>query len=158
MRCPICLLLLIPLAACAGGGEQSSDTAASIVPASETARAPAALRPADVAGTWNGLTLALNSDSVLRRWTSISTSDSTGVWVLEGAKDSIPLRSRFEGDSMITTSAPFTSPTSPRGPRVVLRSTGRLRDGRLEGTGVLALATNPDSVVSRSRWRAERAP
>ena len=150
-------LLLLPLVlACSKpDGEPASDTAAA---AASAPAALAALRAADVSGTWQGSTLAAQGDSVLSRWTSITTSDSTGKMVFAGMRDTIPFRATFDGDSMVAVSQPYTRPSTPRGPKAVFRSVGRLRDGKLSGTSVTALADKPDSVLARSRWEATRAP
>lgn len=152
-------LLLLPLVlACSKpDGDAASDTAAATAPANAPA-APAALRAADVSGTWQGTTLAAQGDSVLSRWTSVMTNESTGKMIFAGMRDSIPFRTTFDGDSVVIVSEPYTRPSAPRGPKAVFRSTGRLRDGKLSGTVVAMQADKPDSVVSRSRWEATRAP
>jgi len=94
----------------------------------------------------------------LSRWTSVHVTDSTGKLVLQGAKDSIPYKATYDADSMIAVSSPYTNPASPKGPKVTFRSVGRLKDGKLSGTVVTMLAAKPDSVVSRAKWEATKAP
>jgi hypothetical protein len=156
---PLALLLVPALVACTKG-DAPSDTAASVVPASDTAAAtPRALTAADVSGNWNGTTMTATGDSVLGRWTSVRSSDSTGKLVFEGTRDSVPFRTRFDGDSMVSTSDPYTARGAARGaPKVMFRSAGRLRDGKLVGTSATMLASKPDSVINRTRWEATRAP
>lgn len=156
---PLALLLVVAVVACTKD-DAPSDTAASVVPAGDTAALVApALTAADVAGSWNGVTMAATGDSVLRRWTTVRTSDSTSKMLFDGAGDSVVVRSRFEGDSMVATSEPYAQRGAARNaPKVVFRSVGRLRDGKLVGTSETMLANKPDSVVSRARWEATRAP
>lgn len=120
--------------------------------------APAALTPADLAGTWAGETKAAGTDSVVNRWTAIRTDDASGKIVMQGATDSIPYTVTYDADSMVATSAPFTDPANPNGPKVTFRSVGRLVDGKLVGTSATMLADRPDSVVSRGNWTATRQP
>ena len=156
---PLALLLVPAIVACTKD-DAPSDTAASVVPASDTAAvAPRALTAADIAGTWTGATMAANGDSVLRRWTTVRTSDSTSKMLFEGNPDSVLVHSRFDGDSMVATSEPYAQRGSARNaPKVVFRSVGRLRDGKLVGTSETMLASKRDSVISRTRWEATRAP
>ncbi len=159
MRVPAlrCAVVLAATIACAKSGETTPDTAAPAT-AATTPAAPAALRPSDLAGTWHGTTLATTSDSVVGRWTSVSTGNSTARLVFEGARDSIAYTSRFDGDSMISTSEPYRSPSAPTGPEVRFRSVGRLKGGKLVGTVTTVLAAKPDSVLRQSRFEASRAP
>jgi hypothetical protein len=152
------LVLVMPLVlfACAKSDKTATDTAG----ATAAAAAPAAPRPlaaADVMGNWQGQTMAQDKDTVLRKWTSVRATDSTGKLALAGAKDSIPYRVQYDADSMIITSQPYTSPGTPRGPKLVFRSIGRLKDGKLIGTVTTMLAAKRDSIVEHARWEATRA-
>jgi hypothetical protein len=151
------MLLAVVLVGCSKSETPATDTtAAAAAPAA--APAPAKLTAADVSGNWNGVTKAEASDSVLGRWTSVHVTDSTGKVVFQGAKDSIPYKATYDGDSMIAVSSPYISPATPKGAKVTFRSVGRLKDGKLSGTVLTMLAAKPDSVVARSRWEATKAP
>lgn len=145
-------LLLIPLVlACAKTETAQTDT-------TPMAMAPAPLTASDVAGTWNGIVMREGSDSVVLRWTSMTTTPPEFKMVFEGSKDTLTLTSTFDADSMIATSPPYDDPTTPAKDMVMFRSVGRLQDGKLVGTSTVMLADKPDSVVARSRWEATRAP
>ena len=159
MRATVLLgtITLVALTACARSDEPASDTG-STTAAVPAPAAPAPLQVADIDGTWNGTTMAAESDSVLRRWTTVRSSDSTGKLVFEGSRDSISYSIRLDADSMIATSVPFRRPGAARGPQVAFVSVGRLRDGKLVGTTTTVLAANRDSVVQRARYEATRVP
>ena len=151
------LLAALVVVACAKEEAPATDTAA--VAAAPTPAAPAALTPADVAGTWTGTITATPPDTGTTRFTAVTLSDSTGKFIAEGAKDSVAYAVRFDADSMIATSVAYTDPTMPKGtPQVMFKSVGRLRDGKLSGNSMLVVASKPDSVLSRSSWEATRAP
>lgn len=154
---PTALLLLAGLA-CGGSDEQAGDTAGTdpgVTPAAPTAT----LTAAQLEGRWNGITRAAGTDSVLARWTSSQSSDSTFVVVFQDGGDSSTYTRRFDADSMIATSQPYARPSAPQGLRVITRSIGRLQaDGRLVGTTTNMLADRPDSVIGRGRFEATRAP
>ena len=150
------LLLAVTVAACSKAETPATDTAAAA--SSPPPAAPVALRPADVSGTWNGTIKREGTDSVTT-FTVVSTSDSTGKFVSGGSKDSVSTMSKFDGDSVIVTSAPHKDPSAPKNaPLVVFRSVGRLKDGKLVGTAALMPAAKQDTVVGRATWEATRAP
>lgn len=159
MRAPAlcCAAVLAATIACAKSEEATPDTAAPAT-AAATPAAPAPLRAADLAGTWQGTTLAANSDSVIGRWTSVATGDSTARLVFEGTTDSITYTNRFDGDSMMSISEPYRAPSARTGPEIRFRSVGRLQGGKLVGTVATVLAAKPDSVIRQSRFEATRAP
>jgi len=151
-------LLLVPalvLLACAKSEPAASDSVAVVTPA--PAPAPAALTAAEVSGKWNGATMPADRDTVLGRWTIVSSSDSTATLTFVGAKGSVRYTTRFDADSLIATSAPYVRPDDTKRQRVVFHSVGRLRDGKLVGTVTHTLASKPDSIVDRARWEASRA-
>jgi hypothetical protein len=121
------------------------------------AAGPAPLTAADVAGTWTGTTMAEASDSVLTRWT-VTGDGMNGKWVREGSKDTVATMATYDADSSIITSAPYTDLNIPGKPTVTFRSVGRLTGGKLVGTAAIMLASKPDSVLSRVRWEATKAP
>jgi hypothetical protein len=148
------MVLIVALAACSKAETPAADTTA-MAPAMA---APAALTAADIAGTWKGVNMGETSDSVTGRWTAMSASDTSGSVTSEGSTEAIPYTVVFDADSMIATSAAFTNPADAKGPKLMFRSIGRLKDGKLMGTSVNMLASKPDSVVLRERFEATRAP
>jgi len=153
MRTSILLAALI-VAACSREEAPAVDSAATAM----TPPAPAALTPADLAGTWTGTIKQEGTDSITN-FTVVNTSDTTGKFVAQGSPDSVAYTIRYDADSVMVTSAAHTDPTLPKGtPEVMFRSVGRLRDGKLAGTAALMLASKPDSILSRSTWEATKAP
>ncbi|MDF2774321.1 MAG: hypothetical protein K0S86_3821 [Geminicoccaceae bacterium] len=146
------LLAAFVVAACSKGETPAVDSVATATPP-----APVALTAADVAGSWTGTIREQGTDSVTS-FTTTRTSDSTGMFIPAGSPDSIPYTVRYDADSMIVTSAAYPDPSLKGSPEVMFRSVGRLKDGKLVGTGTTMLASKPDSVVSRSTWEATKAP
>jgi hypothetical protein len=146
------LLLAALLVACSKTETAKTDSAA-MAPAMAM---PAPLTATDIAGTWSGVTMAEGSDSVLNRWTVESANGTDGKLTLEGAKAPIAITSVIDGDSVVSTSAPFTNPATPKAPPVTFRSVIRMKDGKLVGTSVTMLAAKPDSIVQRTRLEATR--
>lgn len=148
------ILLAAVLVACSKGETPSADTAAAMAPAP-----PANLTAADFTGTWNGTSTKRGSDSVVARWVAVRSTDSTGTITYEGTKTPVPMTSVFDADSVVTMSAAFAPPGAKKGaPKVMFRSVGRMRDGKLVGTSETMLATNHDSIVSRRNFVATKAP
>jgi len=148
-------LLAVLVAACAKKETPAADTAAAVTP---PPAAPAAMTPADLRGTWNGTSKREGSDSA-STFTVVSTSDSTGKFMPAGSKDSVSFTTKYDADSSISTSAPYTDPTmGKKAPKVMFRSVAHLKDGKLVGTANLMLASKPDSVIGKSTWEATKAP
>lgn len=143
------MLLAAFLVACGPREEPATDTAA-------MAAGPAALTPADIAGTWNGVSTVEGQDSVVR-WTVISTG-TEGRAVFAGMPDTVTFTHTFDADSFVAVSAPYTNQMMPGKPRVTTRAVGRLVDGKIVGTGTDMLVSKPDSIVSRARFEATKAP
>lgn len=146
------ILLAVTLCACAAKEEAAPDSAAA------APSGPAPLTAEMVAGGWNGMTMGETSDSVTNRWTTFSLSDTEQGLVIEGSKDTVRFTRTFDADSMIATSAPYPATTEKGAPMVTFQSIGRLVDGKLVGTGRIALADKPDSVLQRVRFQATKAP
>jgi hypothetical protein len=144
------MLLAAFLVACSKAETPQADSPA-------VAAGPAPLTAADVAGTWNGTTMAEASDSVVNRWT-VTGDGMTGKWIGESMKDSVATTTTYDADSMIVTSAPYKDPIQKGNPVVTFRSVGRLTGGKLVGTAAIMPASKPDSVVARFRWEATKAP
>lgn len=150
------LILAVALAACSKAETPATDSTA-MAPA--MAPAPSALTAADVAGSRNVAGMGETSDSITGRWTTVNVDDTSGVLTPEGSTQKIPFKRVFDADSMIVTStAAYANPATANGPKLMFRSVGRLKDGKLVGTSATMLAANPDSVVQRGRWEATRAP
>jgi hypothetical protein len=145
------LLLAAFIVACGPSDKQPADTAA-------MAAGPPALAATDLIGTWNGVTMAEGSDSVLARWTVMSTNGIDSKAWFEGSKDTVTYTHTFDADSFIATSSVYADEMSPGKPQAVSRAVGRLIGGKLVGTATSMLASKPDSVLSRTRWEATKAP
>ncbi len=148
-------LLALAVVACSTKDASTTDSAAGTVPPPPAA--PARLTAADVAGTWSGTTMAETTDSVTNRWTSIRDTDSTSKLVFENSKDTVRYSVVYDADSMVATSKPYMSTTTPK-TQVVFRSVGRLKDGKLVGTATTMLAAKPDSIIRRGRFEATKQP
>ncbi len=146
------MLLAALVLACAPKADQpASDSAA-------MAAGPAPLTAADIAGTWNGISMAETSDSVLARWTMVSANGTDSKGVMQGTTDSVSYTHAFESDSFVVISAPHAVSTLPGNPQVIDRGAGRLTAGKLHGTGTVVLASKPDSILLRYRWEATKSP
>jgi hypothetical protein len=150
------LLLAVALVACSTNDASKSDSAAGTVAANEPA-APKRLTAADVAGSWAGTTKMEGTDSVVNRWTTTRLTDTTGTLVSDNTKEIIAYTVVYDADSMIATSKPFATTAAPK-TKVMFRSVGRMKDGKLVGTSTTMLAAKPDSVLSRASWEATKKP
>lgn len=144
------MLLAAFLVACSKAETPKADSPA-------VAAGPAPLTAADVAGTWNGTTMAEASDSLISKW-AIAGDGTNGKWILEGQKDSVATTTTYDADSMIVTSVAYKEPNVKGNPLVTFRSVGRLTGGKLVGTAAVMPASKPDSVIARFRWEATKAP
>lgn len=149
------VLLAVALVACSKAETPAVDSAA-MTPA--MAPAPAALTAADVDGSWNGVTMGETSDSITSRWKTAKIDDNTSSLMVEGRKDAVKFTRVFDADSMISTSEPYANPADAKAPKLMFRSVARMKDGKLVGTSINMLADKPDSVVSRGRFEATKAP
>jgi hypothetical protein len=141
------------VSACAKKDTGASDSSAA------AAMAPAGLTAAQLAGTWNGMSIPEGSDTATIRWTSIASETSSDIKVItQGQPDTVIYTRTIDADSLMVTSAPFTPPQPPGSAQVINRASGRLVDGKLAGTYVTVLASKPDSVIQRGRWEATRVP
>jgi hypothetical protein len=143
------LVLIVVLAACTSKGSAGRDSAVS------AGDVGSALKASDIAGTWTGTTMAGTSDSVASHWTITSQDGTTSALVIAGVPDTIRVHNTFAGDSLVSTSEPFTSPSHP-GSQLTFVAVGRLDNGTLRGTLVESLASKPDSVVARDHWEARK--
>jgi len=149
-------LLAAIVVACAKKEAPPADTAAPAPPPPPPP--PPALTAADVKGTWNG-TSKRENDTTAVKWTVVSTSDSTAKLTFAGSKESVALTTKFDADSMISTSAAYKDPGLPKNaPKVMFKSVAHLKDGKLTGNSTIMLASKPDSVVGKGSWEATKAP
>ena len=119
---------------------------------------PPALTAADVKGTWKG-TSKVEGDTATHSFTITSVNDSTAKLTDVKSKQSVEYALKFDADSMIATSKPWTPPPSPKGaPKVIDHAVGHLKDGKLVGVATTVLASKPDSVLAKSNWEATKAP
>ncbi|MGQ0647481.1 MAG: hypothetical protein ACT4P7_07900 [Gemmatimonadaceae bacterium] len=143
--------LLVPLIVACTSSETAQSDSAAMAPAP-----PAHLTASDVSGTWTGVTMAENSDSIASRWTVVATAEG-GSLIREGTKDSVTFLRVLDADSSIATSLAYVDRADPKR-KLMFRSIGRLKDGKLVGTTTIMLAVKPDSIVSRGRFEATRVP
>ena len=147
------MLLAAVLVACGPSEQATTDTGQTAA----AAAAPMALTAADITGTWTGTIMPEVGDSVLGRFTVVSTGmESKGV--LEGTKDTVTYTHTLDADSFIAVSAPYRNSMAPGRPQVTDRVVGRKLGDKLVGTTVVSLVSKPDSVVMRARWEATKAP
>ena len=145
------MLLLPILFACGRAETPAADTAA----AAAAAPAVVALTEADVAGKWSGVTMPEGSDSVVAKWTQ-DCAAGTCKGTIEGSKDVMTSTYVLDADSLIGTAPAMMDPMLKM--RVTDHWVGRIRDGKVVGTGMNKLADKPDSVVFRYRFEGSRAP
>ncbi|MDB4888624.1 MAG: hypothetical protein JWL61_479 [Gemmatimonadetes bacterium] len=150
------LLAAVLITACSKAKTPAVDTTATTTPPPPAA--PAKLTAADFAGTWHGESKADGKDSVVAKWTTIRVTDNTGKFVYDGSKDTVKFTTTYDADSMIASSAAYTNPRTPKGPKVMFKSIGWLKGGKLTGKSVTLLASKPDSVLGRGTWEATKAP
>lgn len=150
------ILLAAFLVACTKAEAPPSDTAAAAAPPPAP---PAKLTPAELAGSWNGVSKLEGTDSVVARWVTTSTTDSTGTLTYAGTTTAVAYARMFDADSVMMTSAAFAAPGAKKGaPKVQFRSVGRLVDGKFVGHSMTVLAAKPDSVLSRRTFEATKTP
>lgn len=123
-------------------------------PAADTATvvaahaAPAAMSLADLAGKWNFRVMGMDNDSTLTTHVLTASADPAGWSFLQPNGTSVPVRDvTVAGDSITSVAGPFASGVRA-GMRVSeLRTTYRLKDGKLVGvTTARYETTGPDSV------------
>jgi hypothetical protein len=154
MRKTFWLLGAAAFVACAKKEAGVTDSSAAVAAAPAT---PTVLTEADLAGTWNGQSMALGSDSVVARWTCVqpATGNESKCVLNDAPKDTTVYTRAISGDSVVFTSAPITVPNSPP---FVNHVVGRKTGDKLAGTTVTTLASKPDSVLNRTRWEATKSP
>jgi hypothetical protein len=155
------LIAAVSLVACAKTETPKADStppAAAAAPA-----APVAVTAADLVGTVNGQVMAENADSVLSKFTCTTAATGNVSKCVNSAapKDTTPYTYALSGaDSVMWTSDPHTPPppAPAKSPKVIDHVMGRIAGNKWTGTIVTVLASKPDSVMSRTRWEATKAP
>jgi hypothetical protein len=148
--------------ACAKKEAPMTDTTAVATPTATPAPppAPAAVTAADFAGTYTGESKREGSDSVVGKWTTTQVNDTTDKLTLAGVKEPITYHVKYDADSFIGTSQPYTDPSLPKGTgKVVFKTVGRKTSANgVAGWAALHLVSKPDSVVSKVTWVGTKAP
>lgn len=153
--------LTASVTACARGDKAGPDTTAAVDTATASAAAapaPSPLTAAAIAGEWAGTSYADPGDSVVGRWHIRSETDTTAVLTFDETKQTVRYRTTIAGDSLVSTSEPYTPPGAPAGaPKMTFHAIGRLQGDTLRGVTHIMPAAKPDSVVATHRWVATRA-
>ena len=143
-------LLILPFVfACAKKEAPSADSTAAAM--------PAALTESDVAGTWTGTLMMEGSDSVIGHWTDVCGGGTCRLTTQESPKDTITSTYVLQADSMVGTAAAYAEP-SMKGTMVTDHWVARVTGNQVTGTGMLKLASAPDSVVMRYRFTGTKNP
>jgi len=154
MRKVFFLALLV--VACAKKEQPAADTSAPAPPPPPPP--PPALTAADLKGTWKG-TAKVEGDTTTHSFTVVTINDSTAKLTDDKTKQSVEYSVKFDADSMIGTSKPWSGGSPVKGaPKVIDHTVGRLKDGKFVGVATMVLASKPDSVVGHSTWEATKAP
>ncbi len=136
MRRLTAILLTSALAAC-GGGDHEADEGAMPAAAEPTATA---ISLADVAGTWNMVSMA---DTLTVPYVMTATDTEMGWTVTFPGREPIPVQVELvDGDSVVTVTGPFES-VLHAGEMVTSRNVMRLQDGMLTGN-FTATYDNPE--------------
>ncbi len=120
-----------------------ADTTMTAAPA-----APAAMSLEGLAGKWNFSVMGMDNDSTLTTHVLTASADPAGWSFLQQNGENVTVRNvTVAGDSMTSVAGPFSSGVRS-GMRVNdLRTTYRLKDGKLVGVSTARYeTTGPDSV------------
>ncbi len=143
---------LIPLVAVLVGCKKSetpaTDTSAAMAPEPAPVVAPVVVSDADVSGTWTGTSNAMGSDSVMSHWTQVCASGSCKGTSTE-TKGTTASTYTLAGDSAVGMTKPFDGEGAMKGQRLIDHWTTHFNSGNVTGSGMMTLASKPDSVVLR---------
>jgi hypothetical protein len=143
-------LFVLPfVVACAKSETPAADSTAAAM--------PAAVTEADVAGTWTGTLMMEGSDSVIAHWTDVCGGGSCRLTTQESPKDTVTSTYVIQADSVVGTAAAYAD-ASLKGTMVTDHWVGRITGNQVTGSGMLKLASNPDSVVMRYRFTGTKNP
>ncbi len=146
MRVTALLGFALVVAACST--KEAPPPADTIATAAATPAEPAAMSLESVAGTWNVRVMGMDNDSILATHTLTAAAGPAGWSFMQPSGESVPMRNvAVAGDSLTANAGPFSSGVRA-GMRVTdLRTTYRLRGGKLVGvTTARYETTGPDSV------------
>jgi hypothetical protein len=139
--------------ACAKTEAPPADTAAAMAPA--PAPVAVALTDADVAGTWEGTSSPMTSDSVVAHWKQVCAAGKCSGTTTEHPNVTAHSTYTVSGDSAVGTTEPYTNP-DVKGGKVVDTWTVHFSGETASGTGAFHLASKPDSVVMAYKFTGSR--
>ncbi len=135
------------LIACTKSDTPAADTATAMAPAASDVT-PVVLSDADVSGTWTGTSKAMGSDSVMGHWTQVCAAGTCeGTSTESKAKRAYTYT--LAGDSTVGVSKPFDGEGPMKGQMLIDHWTAHFNGGNVTGSGMMMLASKPDSVVMR---------
>jgi hypothetical protein len=106
---------------------------------------------ADVSGTWSGVSMPPNSDSVVSHWTQVCAAGKCRGGET-GSKIQYSSSYTLAGDSAVGVSEPFSDPAIAKGAKVIDHYVVHFMGDSATGTGMMNLASKPDSVVMAYRF------
>jgi hypothetical protein len=149
------LLLLssavVAIVACTKTETPATDTSAAMAPAPAPA-APAAVSDADVSGTWSGVSMPPNSDSVVSHWTQVCAAGKCKGTSTEDPKVTINSTYTLAADSAVGMSEPFTNAAMVKNGKIIDTWVVHFMGDSATGTGAFKLASKPDSIVLAYRF------
>jgi hypothetical protein len=153
MRRTLILLSVAAVAvACAKKEEApAADTGAAMAPA--PAPVAVAVTEADVAGTWQGTSTPMGSDSVVIHWKQVCAAGKCTGTSTENPKNTMHSTYTVAGDSAVGVSEPISV---PKGGKIIDTWTVHFSGENASGTGAQKLASKPDSVVMAYKFTGSR--
>lgn len=145
------------IAACAKS-EPAKDTTAAMAPATEAPAAAPALALADVAGKWQFASVPMaGKDTSPTPFVLTATADTSGWTMTFPDKQVVPLKASVSGDSVMLSSAEFTSQRR-KSVKVKTETVLRLQDGKLAGMTNAHYATKGADSTLQLRTEGTRMP
>jgi hypothetical protein len=152
-RLLISITAVAAVVACAKTETPPADTGAAMAPA--PAPVAVALTDADVAGTWQGTSTPMGSDSVVVHWKQVCAAGKCTGTTTENPKTTTHSTYTVSGDSAVGKSEPFTDP-NVKGGKIIDTWTVHFNGDNASGTGAQKLASKPDSVVMAYKFTGSR--
>ena len=122
------------LAACAKKEEAPIDTTAAVTPpAATTAPAPAAVNLADVAGSWDVVSVPTTGDTTATTFVLTATGNTDGWTMTFPGRKPMAVKASVDGDSITIDAGPYPS-VRRKGVTVTTHSVDRISGGKLVGT------------------------
>jgi hypothetical protein len=152
MRSPLAAAVVVFAVACYGADKAADTTAA----APATPPAPAAVNIADLKGTWAGVSMPQDRDTVVASFDMMMTGAMEGntLTLNNGARSNVTVLS-VGGDSVVSTAGPFASAVR-RGQQVTVHSIMHFRGDSLTGV-THSKYSNGDSATFRLKG-SRKAP